>query len=133
MFGTFANVYLTPSLASRMLYGEQARFFEDELVPSLKHDKVGVVAMASAGKNLNASQVSSVDVAHLACSVPRHVLPVIRLWCGLSGGNLDSRLMQGFHRVHVALTVIIPARAHSVVHACVTWLATLMHKSSLPL
>ncbi|GJP59232.1 hypothetical protein CLOP_g9957 [Closterium sp. NIES-67] len=40
----------------RFLYGDQARFFDDEIRPNLKHDKIGVVAMASGGKNLNASQ-----------------------------------------------------------------------------
>jgi peptidyl-prolyl cis-trans isomerase-like 4 len=39
------------------LYGDQARFFDDEIHPQLKHDKVGIVAMASAGENANASQV----------------------------------------------------------------------------
>jgi peptidyl-prolyl cis-trans isomerase-like 4 len=38
------------------LYGEQARFFEDEIHPKLKHSKKGTVAMASGGENLNASQ-----------------------------------------------------------------------------
>ncbi|MCO5575186.1 hypothetical protein L7F22_028983 [Adiantum nelumboides] len=40
----------------KFLYGEQARSFKDEILQNLKHDKVGVVAMASAGENLNASQ-----------------------------------------------------------------------------
>ncbi|KAG0606259.1 hypothetical protein M758_9G126200 [Ceratodon purpureus] len=40
----------------KLLYGDQARFFDDEIHPTLKHDKVGIVAMASAGENVNASQ-----------------------------------------------------------------------------
>jgi len=41
----------------RFLYGDQARFFNDEIHIDLKHSKTGTVAMASAGENLNASQV----------------------------------------------------------------------------
>ena len=33
------------------------KVFDDEIHPTLKHDKVGIVAMASAGENANASQV----------------------------------------------------------------------------
>ncbi|KAH0773393.1 hypothetical protein KY290_010530 [Solanum tuberosum] len=43
----------------KFLYGDQARFFGDEIHSDLKHSKRGTVAMASAGtgeKNLNASQ-----------------------------------------------------------------------------
>eukprot|EP00252_Welwitschia_mirabilis_P012599 TRINITY_DN2779_c0_g1_i1.p1 TRINITY_DN2779_c0_g1~~TRINITY_DN2779_c0_g1_i1.p1 ORF type:complete len:547 (+),score=133.27 TRINITY_DN2779_c0_g1_i1:273-1913(+) len=40
----------------KYLYGEQARFFTDEIHSDLKHSKIGTVAMASAGENLNASQ-----------------------------------------------------------------------------
>ncbi|TMW81798.1 hypothetical protein EJD97_007808 [Solanum chilense] len=42
-----------------ILYGDQARFFSEEIHSDLKHSKRGTVAMASAstgGKNLNASQ-----------------------------------------------------------------------------
>lgn len=39
-----------------VLYGEQARFFEDEIRPHLKHSKKGTVGMASVAPNLNASQ-----------------------------------------------------------------------------
>lgn len=38
------------------MYGDQARFFGDEIQLDLKHSKTGTVAMASAGENLNASQ-----------------------------------------------------------------------------
>ncbi|KAL1203799.1 Peptidyl-prolyl cis-trans isomerase CYP59 [Cardamine amara subsp. amara] len=40
----------------KFLYGEQARFFKDEIHLDLKHSKTGTVAMASGGENLNASQ-----------------------------------------------------------------------------
>ncbi|OMO54484.1 hypothetical protein CCACVL1_27765 [Corchorus capsularis] len=40
----------------KFLYGDQARFFGDEIHLDLKHSKTGTVAMASAGENLNASQ-----------------------------------------------------------------------------
>lgn len=39
-----------------LLYGEQARFFEDEVRAELSHNRKGLVGMASAGPNLNASQ-----------------------------------------------------------------------------
>ncbi|KAI3978338.1 hypothetical protein MKX01_013136 [Papaver californicum] len=40
----------------KFLYGDQARFFGDEIHQDLKHSKTGTVAMASGGDNLNASQ-----------------------------------------------------------------------------
>ncbi|GMP64786.1 hypothetical protein CsSME_00025897 [Camellia sinensis var. sinensis] len=40
----------------KFLYGDQARFFGDEIRLELKHTKMGTVAMASAGEDLNASQ-----------------------------------------------------------------------------
>ncbi|KAM7277383.1 hypothetical protein ACFE04_019249 [Oxalis oulophora] len=40
----------------KFLYGDQARFFNDEIHLDLKHLKTGTLAMASAGQNLNASQ-----------------------------------------------------------------------------
>ncbi|GJM91057.1 hypothetical protein PR202_ga07392 [Eleusine coracana subsp. coracana] len=40
----------------RFLYGDQARFFDDEIRPGLRHSKTGTIAMAGAGKNRNASQ-----------------------------------------------------------------------------
>lgn len=43
-------------MCCRVLFGEQARFFDDEIHPHLRHTKKGVLGMASAGSNLNASQ-----------------------------------------------------------------------------
>ncbi|XP_057486343.1 LOW QUALITY PROTEIN: peptidyl-prolyl cis-trans isomerase CYP59-like [Actinidia eriantha] len=40
----------------KFLYGDQARFFGDEIRLELKHTKMGTIAMASAGEDLNASQ-----------------------------------------------------------------------------
>ena len=40
----------------RQLYGEQARCFEDEIRPTIKHIKKGMVGMASQGRDTNASQ-----------------------------------------------------------------------------
>lgn len=40
----------------KFLYGDQARFFGDEIHLDIKHSKTGTVAMVSAGENLNASQ-----------------------------------------------------------------------------
>ncbi|GJW53905.1 peptidyl-prolyl cis-trans isomerase CYP59 [Tanacetum coccineum] len=40
----------------KFLYGDQTRFFNDEICSDLKHTKKGMVAMASAGENRNASQ-----------------------------------------------------------------------------
>jgi cyclophilin family peptidyl-prolyl cis-trans isomerase len=45
------------SCSIRFLYGDQARFFDDEIRPELRHSKTGTVAMAGAGENCNASQV----------------------------------------------------------------------------
>eukprot|EP00210_Caulerpa_lentillifera_P005848 g5592.t1 len=39
-----------------LLYGEQARFFEDEIHPHRKHKNRGVVAMANKGEHSNGSQ-----------------------------------------------------------------------------
>jgi cyclophilin family peptidyl-prolyl cis-trans isomerase len=46
-----------PCCCCRLLYGSQARFFDDEISPKRKHGPKGCVGMASAGPDLNASQV----------------------------------------------------------------------------
>jgi len=48
----------------RMLYGSQARFFDDEISPKRKHGPKGCVGMASAGPDLNASQVHPAMFRH---------------------------------------------------------------------
>ena len=40
----------------RIMYGAQARFFADEIFPTLRHKKKGLVSMAGGGKDMNASQ-----------------------------------------------------------------------------
>ncbi|XP_045805339.1 peptidyl-prolyl cis-trans isomerase CYP59-like isoform X3 [Trifolium pratense] len=52
---TLVNSQLS-ALETWFLYGDQARFFNDEIHIDLKHSKTGTVAMASAGENMNASQ-----------------------------------------------------------------------------
>jgi peptidyl-prolyl cis-trans isomerase-like 4 len=47
---------MLPLLADRKLFGEQAKFFEDEIHPRRK-PKLGSVCMANAGPNMNTSQV----------------------------------------------------------------------------
>jgi hypothetical protein len=42
---------------SRILSGDQACFFDDEICLELRHSKTRTIAMASAGENCNASQV----------------------------------------------------------------------------
>lgn len=59
--GSSINVYIATQFYYtnfRFLYGDQARFFEHEIRPELKHSKMGTVSMVSAGENLNASQVN---------------------------------------------------------------------------
>lgn len=38
------------------MYGDQARLFEDEIRPHLRHKTKGLVGMAGGGKDANASQ-----------------------------------------------------------------------------
>lgn len=44
------------SYLTRLLYGEQARYFKDEIKPYLKHRELGMVSMANKGVDQNASQ-----------------------------------------------------------------------------
>lgn len=57
----YSVIWLIRVSTFRVLYGEQARFFGDEIHLDLKHTKTGTLAMASAGENLNASQVKESD------------------------------------------------------------------------
>lgn len=44
------------TVCCRVMYGEQARFFEDEVHPHIKHKGKGMVGMASGGADCNGSQ-----------------------------------------------------------------------------
>ena len=51
---------LTKYFSNRILYGDQARYFDDEIDPDLKHNKFGTVSTANVGPNMNDSNVSKV-------------------------------------------------------------------------
>eukprot|EP01125_Pyxidicula_operculata_P014371 TRINITY_DN4780_c0_g1_i1.p1 TRINITY_DN4780_c0_g1~~TRINITY_DN4780_c0_g1_i1.p1 ORF type:complete len:511 (-),score=128.77 TRINITY_DN4780_c0_g1_i1:143-1675(-) len=57
-----------------LLYGEQARFFQDEIKPHLKHKEIGTVAMASPGPNLNSSQFYITTAADLDSLDEKHTV-----------------------------------------------------------
>jgi len=61
-------------MSCRILYGEQARFFEDEIWPHLRHKKKGILGMASGGKNMNASQFYITTAAELDSLDDRHTI-----------------------------------------------------------
>eukprot|EP00242_Pyramimonas_sp_CCMP2087_P014359 CAMPEP_0198223000 /NCGR_PEP_ID=MMETSP1445-20131203/90567_1 /TAXON_ID=36898 /ORGANISM="Pyramimonas sp., Strain CCMP2087" /LENGTH=258 /DNA_ID=CAMNT_0043901701 /DNA_START=81 /DNA_END=854 /DNA_ORIENTATION=+ len=58
----------------KLLYGEQARFFDDEIRPDLKHKRKGMVGMASAGDNLNASQFYITTAEELTSLDEKHTI-----------------------------------------------------------
>lgn len=49
----------------RKLYGEQAKFFEMELAPRMKHSRAGLVSMVNNGQNMHGSQVKNKIMATL--------------------------------------------------------------------
>ena len=48
--------YLYYSFFISILYGEQAKYFKDEITPKLRHNKAGTVSLANKGKDKNGSQ-----------------------------------------------------------------------------
>eukprot|EP00959_Pyramimonas_sp_CCMP1952_P071712 1497852-Pyramimonas_sp.AAC.1 len=58
----------------RLLYGDQARFFEDEIRPEIKHKKKGMLGMASAGENQNASQFYITTAADISSLAEKHTI-----------------------------------------------------------
>ena len=40
----------------RKAYGDQAKYFKDEIFPQMKHKEIGTVGMASTGEDANCSQ-----------------------------------------------------------------------------
>lgn len=57
-----------------LLYGPQARFFEDEIIPALKHREKGMVAMASPSENQNASQFYITTAENLVSLDEKHTI-----------------------------------------------------------
>jgi len=43
----------------RLLYGDQAKYFEQELKPRIKHSKLGQISMVNNGSNMHGSQVAN--------------------------------------------------------------------------
>ena len=41
------------------LYGEQARYFDAEIKPRIKHTNIGMLSMVNNGSNMHGSQVSA--------------------------------------------------------------------------
>lgn len=56
------------------MYGEQARYFTDEIRKELSHNKIGIVSMANAGPNLNASQFFITTRADLSYLDGKHTV-----------------------------------------------------------
>ena len=60
-----------------LLYGDQAKYFDNEMEPQLKHQRRGMVSMAPAGENKNASQVLRLNELFVyninCCSFSSHV------------------------------------------------------------
>ncbi|VDP02894.1 unnamed protein product [Soboliphyme baturini] len=53
----------------RILYGDQACFFEKETIPPLKHTKIGTVSMVNNGQDLHASQVQTARQVRGVCQM----------------------------------------------------------------
>uniref|UniRef100_A0A2N9F1Z1 Peptidyl-prolyl cis-trans isomerase n=1 Tax=Fagus sylvatica TaxID=28930 RepID=A0A2N9F1Z1_FAGSY len=78
----------------KFLYGDQARFFNDEIHLDLKHSKTGTVAMASAGENLNASQFYFTLRDDLDYLDEKHTVVVSALFSfGHHGCNVDEKVL----------------------------------------
>jgi cyclophilin family peptidyl-prolyl cis-trans isomerase len=54
----------------RKLYGDQARYFEWEVKPVLKHKKRGTLSMVNNGNNMHGSQVGNFVCLYEKLSVP---------------------------------------------------------------
>jgi peptidyl-prolyl cis-trans isomerase-like 4 len=100
-----------------LLYGAQARFFDDEIVPTLKHVKKGVVGMASAGENQNASQFYITTAENLHNLDGKHTVfgHVAEGWDALEAINdmpcdEDGRPLQNV-RIHHTLVLDDPTPA----------------------
>ena len=52
------RVYVCECKCCRLLYGDQAKYFEQELKPRIKHTNLGQISMVNNGCNMHGSQVS---------------------------------------------------------------------------
>jgi peptidyl-prolyl cis-trans isomerase-like 4 len=95
----------------RILYGEQANFFADEIKPSLRHKRPGTVAMANPGPNLNASQfyitvgenMSSLDDQHTVFGIVSEGLETV-MKINDAFTDQDGRPLQVIRCVSISLS-----------------------------
>ena len=57
------------------LYGDQARFFDPEKAPRIKHRKKGTVSMVNNGNDQHGSQVNKMYIHTVVCPVNFKKLP----------------------------------------------------------
>ena len=114
------------------MYGEQARFFDDEIRPTIKHSKKGLVAMAGASAGLTqvAHQIGVFHIPHVCTctegSMGNHIHIAHRILIAAGAGenmnasqfyftlgpNLDSldekHTIFGEVHIHQVLKVMLP-------------------------
>ena len=78
--------------ACSIMYGEQARFFDDEIHPNIKHSKKGLVAMAGTSPHLTqaAPQRGGLQIPHV---------------CPCTEGSIGNRI-EGLTRLHLLQVLV---------------------------